>query len=46
MWVGLRYAYADVITNFDIGNNIPGVDPIDYDQRMSGLTPIITWFRP
>jgi hypothetical protein len=42
-WVGLRYAYADVITNFDRGNNIPGIDPIDYDQRMSGLTPLITW---
>jgi len=43
LWLGLRYAYANVTTSFDIGNNIPGIDPIDYDQRMSGLTPLITW---
>jgi hypothetical protein len=43
LWLGLRYVFADVTTSFDIGNNIPGIDPIDYDQRMSGLTPLITW---
>ena len=43
LWLGLRYAFADVTASFDIGNSVPGIDPLDYDQRMSGLTPIITW---
>jgi hypothetical protein len=42
-WTGLRYVFADVTTQFDLGNVVPGLRPLDYDQRMSGLTPIVSY---
>jgi Omp85 superfamily domain len=42
-WAGLRYVFADVTTEFDLGNVVPGLRPLDYDQRMSGLTPIVSY---
>jgi hypothetical protein len=42
-WAGLRYVFADVTTEFDIGNVVPGLRPLDYDQRMSGLSPIVSY---
>jgi hypothetical protein len=40
---GLRYVYSDVTTDFDLGNVVPGIDPREYEQRVSGLTPVLTF---
>lgn len=42
-WVGLRYVYADVTAEFDLGNVIPGLAPLESAQRHSGLTPLLRY---
>jgi hypothetical protein len=42
-WTGLRYVFADTAAKFDLGNVVPGLRPLDYDQRLSGLTPIVSY---
>ncbi len=42
-WAGLRYVYADVTTEFDLGDIVPGIDPRDFEQRVSGLTPVLSY---
>ena len=42
-WTGLRYVFADATVEFDFGNIVPGLGALDYDQRMSGLTPILIY---
>ena len=42
-WLGLRYIAAKVDTTFDMGNLVPGIDPRDYEQTLSGLTPLVSY---
>jgi hypothetical protein len=42
-WAGLRYVYAEVTSEFDVGNMVPGIDPREYDETLSGLTPVLSY---
>jgi hypothetical protein len=42
-WFGLRYVYADVTAEFDLGNVVPSLQPLESDQRLSGLTPLLSY---
>lgn len=42
-WAGLRYVYADVTAEFDLGNVIPSLAPLESEQRISGLTPLLSY---
>ena len=35
-FVGGRYVLADVDSEFDLGNDVPGIDPREYDSRTAG----------
>lgn len=43
VWAGLRFLYADVTTEFDLENLLPEIEPLERDQRLSALTPILSY---
>ena len=42
-WVGLRYLYADVVAEFDREDVLPDVELLERDERLSALTPILSY---
>jgi len=43
LFVGAAWDYYNISTNFDLGTVVPGIDPLELDVQLSGLTAFLTY---